>query len=145
MTGLTAPLPDDAMALKALLLAERAGHAEGLAERDAEAERLRQIIKALQRHRFGRRAETLPVDQLELALEDVEQVEAGEDAKAETAAPEKKVARVRTRRANRGSLPKHLPRIETIVDIDDKTCACCRTALHKIGEDVSERLDVIPV
>jgi hypothetical protein len=55
-------LPDDPDQLKAMLLAER-----------AESERLRQIIKELQRHRFGRRAETLPEDQLLLALEEVEQ------------------------------------------------------------------------
>jgi hypothetical protein len=36
----------------------------------AESERLRQIIRALQRHRFGRRAENLPEDQLQLALEE---------------------------------------------------------------------------
>ncbi len=144
MNGLAEPLPDDAAALKALLLAERAGHAVALAERDAEAERLRQIIKALQRHRFGRRAETLPIDQLELALEDVEQVEAAEEAKAEACEPKKKTERTKPRRANRGSLPRHLPRIETVVDVADKTCPCCRGALHQIGEDVSERLDVIP-
>jgi len=46
-----------------------------LAERH-ESERLRQIIKELQRHRFGRRAETLPEDQLLLGLEEAEQVEA---------------------------------------------------------------------
>src|SRR5437762_779729 len=51
-----------------------------LAER-AESERLRQIIKELQRHRFGRRAETLPEEQLQLGLEDVEQVEAAGPAR----------------------------------------------------------------
>ena len=40
--------------------------------------------------------------------------------------------------------PPHLPRIETIVDIDDKVCPCCKGMLHRIGEDVSERLDVVP-
>jgi transposase len=144
MKALGALLSDDAEALKALVLAERADHAAALAERDVEAKRLRQIIKALQRHRFGRRAETLPVDQLELALEDVEQVDAADDAQGEAAAPQKRAERARTRRANRGSLPAHLPRIETIVDIDDNSCPCCQGALHKIGEDVSERLDVIP-
>ena len=137
MTVLAKPLPDDAQTLKAMLIAERAAHA-------AETERLRQIIKALQRHRFGRRAESLPIDQLELALEEVEQGEAEADAKVEAAAPEKKTERARTRRTNRGSLPGHLPRIETVVDIEDKTCPCCNGALHQIGEDVSERLDVIP-
>jgi hypothetical protein len=44
------------------------------------SERLVQIIKDLQRHRFGRRAETLPADQLLLALEDVEQIGAETEA-----------------------------------------------------------------
>jgi transposase len=137
MTTTASPLPKDAETLAAMLIAEREAHA-------AEVDRLRQIIKELQRHRFGRRAETLPVDQLELALEEVQQGEAEGEARAEEAHPETKAERARTRRSNRGSLPAHLPRIETVVDIDDKTCPCCRGALHKIGEDVSERLDVIP-
>ena len=58
MTDLADALPKDVGALQALILAERAAHA-------AEAERLRQIIKEMQRHRFGRRAETLPIDQLD--------------------------------------------------------------------------------
>jgi transposase len=41
-------------------------------------------------------------------------------------------------------LPPHLPRIETIVDIEDKICPCCKSELHRIGEDVSEKLDIIP-
>ena len=144
MTATLTPLPKDAEALAAMLIAERAAHAAALAERDAQAERLLQIIKALQRHRFGRRAETLPVDQLELALEDVEQVEAEEETQAEATAPEKRAGRAKARRTNRGALPAHLPRIETVVDVEDKACPCCRGQLHKIGEDVSQRLDVIP-
>jgi transposase len=45
---------------------------------------------------------------------------------------------------DRGSLPTHLPRIEMMVDIDDHACPCCHGALHRIGEDVSERLDIVP-
>ncbi len=48
------------------------------------------------------------------------------------------------RRTNRGSLPAYLPRIERLVDIADKTCPCCRGMLHVMGEDVSERLDIVP-
>jgi transposase len=144
MTATASALPKDAETLAAMLIAERTAHATALAERDAEAERLRQIIKALQRHRFGRRAETLPVDQLELALEETQQVEAEDEAKVEAAQPETRAERARKRRTNRGALPGHLPRIETIIDIEDKTCRCCRGALHQIGEDLSERLDVIP-
>jgi transposase len=129
----TESLPDDLDSLKAMLLAER-----------AQNERLRQIIKELQRHRFGRRAESLPEDQLLLALEDVEQAEADAAAQAEENVSGGRAAQTQKRRMNRGSLPSHLPRIETIVDIDDKTCPCCKGALHKIGEDVGERLDIVP-
>jgi transposase len=58
------PSSDDPETLKALLAEER-----------AENERLRQIILVMQRHRFGRRAESLPEDQLLLGLEEAEQVE----------------------------------------------------------------------
>jgi transposase len=126
-------LPDDPTELKAMLLAERARN-----------ERLVQIIKEMQRHRFGRRAETLPEDQMLLALEDVEQTQAGDAAAAESKSASARSEAARRRRRNRGALPAHLPRIETIVDIDDKTCPCCRGELHQIGEDVSERLDVVP-
>src|SRR6201991_1660326 len=126
-------LPDDPSTLKAMLLAER-----------ARAERLEQIIKELQRHRFGRRAETLPEDQLLLGLEDVEQTLASGEAEADDADPAGRTKRTTGRRLNRGGLPAHLPRIEMVVDIEDHACPCCHHALHRIGEDRSERLDIIP-
>jgi transposase len=126
-------LPDDPNALKAMVLA-----------REAENERLIQIIKELQRHRFGRRAETLPQDQLLLGLEEAEQVEAADEEKKEQAVPAERRAEAARRRTNRGSLPAHLPRVETVVDIEDRNCPCCHNALHRIGEDVSERLDIVP-
>ena len=52
--------------------------------------------------------------------------------------------RERPRKTNRGSLPAHLERIEQVVDVEDKACPCCGGALHQIGEDVAERLDVVP-
>jgi transposase len=45
---------------------------------------------------------------------------------------------------NRGALPAHLPRTEMVVEIEDHACPCCRNDLHRIGEDVSERLDIVP-
>jgi hypothetical protein len=87
-------LPDDPETLKAMLLAER-----------VQNERLRQIIKEMQRHRFGRRAETLPEDQMLLGLEDVEQVAAYGDTAQDFSAPEGREARARKRRGNRGALP----------------------------------------
>ena len=72
MTASSAILPDDPDLLKAMLLAER-----------AESERLRQIIRELQRHRFGRRAESLPEEQLQFALEEAEQIEAASLAQSD--------------------------------------------------------------
>src|SRR3974390_239786 len=94
-------LPDDPGTLKAMLIAERVRN-----------ERLRQIIKELQRHRFGRRAETLPEDQMLLGLEEVEQVAASSAAGVEATNPAERTDRSARRRMNRGSLPAHLPRVE---------------------------------
>ncbi|MGH8355647.1 MAG: IS66 family transposase, partial [Pseudomonas sp.] len=100
------------------------------------------IIEAFQRHRFGRRSEQLDPDQLQLGLEDAEtalaEAEAAGEAKAERPRSD------RPRKTNRGSLPAHLERIEQIVGVESKACPCCGGALHQIGEDVSERLDVVP-
>lgn len=133
MTSTPEVLPDDPDLLKAMLLAER-----------AESERLRQIIKELQRHRFGRRAESLPEEQLQLGLEEVQQVEADAQAKDEENAPAERQKRVAQRRANRGALPAHLPRIQQLVDVASKICPGCSGQLHRIGEDVAERLDIVP-
>lgn len=110
-------LPDDPEMLKAMLLAER-----------CESERLRQIIKKLQRHRFGRRAETLPEDQMLLGLEDVEQVAAYSETAQDISAPEDREARARKRCGNRGALTGHLPWIEVVVNIEDKTCPAARAS-----------------
>ena len=126
MTVLADGLPDDPGTLKAMLIAER-----------MQNERLRQIIKELQRHRFGRRAETLPEDQMLLGLEEVEQVAASSEAETEAIHPAERASRSAKRRMNRGSLPAHLPRVEMVVDIDDHACPCCGKALHRIGEDTA--------
>lgn len=111
-------------------------------EADTEIERLQAIINAFMRHRFGARSEQLDPDQLQLKLEDVEtalgQARAVRDAVSQLARGDK------PRKTNRGSLPAHLERIEQVVDVDDKACPFCGGALHAIGEDVAERLDVVP-
>lgn len=135
-----ADLPDDVEALRALVL-EQARELDILTVFKAEVERLKAIIDALQRHRFGRRSEQLDPDQFELALEEVE------TALAEAEHARDRASRAptgRPRKTNRGSLPAHLERIEQIVDVEDKACPCCGGALHQIGEDVAERLDVVP-
>lgn len=135
-----ADLPNDVEALRALVLGQ-ARELDVLKVFQTEVERLKAIIDALQRHRFGRRSEQLDPDQFELALEEVETALAEAEhacAKASGAPAE------RPRKTNRGSLPVHLERIEQVVDVEDKACPCCGGALHQIGEDVAERLDVVP-
>jgi hypothetical protein len=135
-----ADLPSDVEALRALVL-KQSRELDALKAFQAEVERLKAIIEALQRHRFGRRSEQLDPDQLELCLEEVEaalaQAEHAHDHARQASAD-------RPRKINRGSLPTHLERVEQTIDIEDKACPCCGGALHQIGEDVSERLDVVP-
>src|SRR5947209_9605092 len=111
----------------------------------AEIEKLRLLIRQLQRNRFGRRSERLDPDQLQLGLEDLEQTVAAAEAAQEEAATRSGTPRVpRVRRRNLGALPAHLPRVEVLVDVEDKSCPCCGGAMHVIGEDASEMLDVVP-
>jgi len=137
---LEADLPDDVDALRALVL-EQAHELDILKVFRAENERLQAIIDALMRHRFGRKSEQLDADQFELALEEVEAALSQAELARSKAS---KASSERSRKTNRGSLPAHLERIEQIVDVEDKTCPCCGGALHQIGEDVAERLDVVP-
>ena len=150
---LEADLPDDPDTLRAMIVeawtevtkrdVQIADLSIATSEADAEIARLNAIITAFQRHRFGARSEQLDDDQLQLAFEELDaalgRVQAGLDAAASRSGT------ARPRKSNRGSLPAHLERIEQLVDLDDKTCGCCGGDLHVIGEDVAERLDVVPV
>ena len=140
-----AALPDDVDALHQLirgLAAERSGERKALSEAQAEIERLRLIVQKLQRLQFGRRAERLDGDQLELGLEDL-----GADiARAEQLLPVALTAKEPEvqDRPGRPSLPEHLEREDVSLDFDMMACPCCGGALHAIGETVSEMLDWVP-
>ena len=145
-----ADLPEDLEALRAFALEQSRKLADVMAakgEADAEIERLQSIVDAFMRHRFGARSEQLDPDQLQLGLEDVET--ALGQARAARDAAIGKPSSDRPRKANRGSLPAHLERIEQVVDVEEvdgiRACPCCGGALHQIGEDVAERLDVVPI
>src|SRR4051812_17297996 len=133
----------------ASLVSLRAEHDTVLAERDgaqAEVEKLRLLIRQLQRGRFGRRSERLDPDQLRLGLEDLGQAVAAAEAAQEEAAARSGTPRPprAARRRNLGALPAHLPRVEVLVDLEDKSCPCCGGSMHVIGEDTSEMLDIVP-
>jgi transposase len=133
MTLALEDLPDDVVALKALLLAER-----------AQSDRLRHLLAQLRRAHFGRKSEKINADQLNLGLEDIETAVAAEEARLEKTDAALKAANTRKRRANRGHLPAHLPREEIVIEPDTKACPCCGGDMHVISEDRSERLDKVP-
>lgn len=112
------------------------------AQAQTEIERLRQILKTLQRGRFGRRSERLEPDQLQLALEDL----VADIARIEVETPpaEGKAPAAGPSPSDRAGLPAHLPRTEMMVDLAPAHCPCCGGAVHEIGETVSEMLDYIP-
>jgi transposase len=105
--------------------------------------RLRHLLRQLQRAQFGRRSEKLDPEQLLLAFEDIEQAIAGSEAHDDKKDPAAARARAEKRRASRGALPAHLPRLHVTIEPEDTNCPCCRAPMHVIGEDTSQRLDVI--
>ena len=111
----------------AALVSLQAERDTALAERDtaqAAIEKLRLLIRRLQRGRFGRRSERLDPDQLQLGLEDLEQAAAAAEAAQEELAARSSTPRPpRSRRRNLGALPARLPRVEVLVDLEDKTAA----------------------
>ena len=140
-------LPEGIEALRALVLTTMAERDAAVTERDillAQNDRLRHLLLQLRRMHFGPRSERLPEEQLQLGLEALEQAIAKEDAEAEKRDPELRRDNAAKRRASRGALPAHLPRIEVTLAPEDTACPCCRATMTVIGEDTSERLDVIP-
>lgn len=112
-------------------------------EARAEIDRLRQIVKILQRNRFGRSSERLDGDQLQLGLEDLDADIAGVEAGGSATAPDTNKETGR-RSDKRPSLPDHLEREDVTLDIDAGACPGCGGAIHKIGETISEMLDYVP-
>lgn len=119
--------------------------ADALAASEDEVKRVNDILAAFKRHMFGARAERIDPDQYQLVLEELTAALARAQTQVDAVAPPSDEQREkRRRRNNRGRLPAHLERIEQIVDVEDKQCGQCGTDLHVIGEDVTERLDVVP-
>src|SRR4051794_38096529 len=96
------------------------------------------LLLKLSRMQFGQKSERLPDDQLQLGLEDTEQAIARNSAEAEKRDPELRRQQTAKRRASRGALPVHLPRIEITLAPENATCPCCHAAMALIGEDSSE-------
>jgi transposase len=144
-------LPHDVDTLKRLLLVRDAELAQARADKSsAEAliTHLRLTIEKLKREIYGPRNERKArlIDQMELELEELEAAAAEDKLIAEKATENNTtIVRAFTRnRPSRKPFPAHLPRERVIVS-GPTACACCgSTKLHKLGEDVTETLEVIP-
>jgi transposase len=142
--------PPDIDALRAALAAAeaRARRAEAEAS-NAEAiiAALKLMIERLRRELYGQRSERKArlLDQLELKLEELEANATEDELAAEQAAA--KTSRVEAftrRRPSRKPFPEHLPRERVVVPAPE-VCGCCGSdRLRKLGEDVTETLEVIP-
>jgi transposase len=110
----------------------------------AENENLKAVVETLRRALYGARSERQlePADQLPLALNDLSAAPV-EPAKLPRPANSNRPARPRAAR-NIGGLPAHLPRMHVTIEPARLACPCCEGKLHRIGEDVSEMLDVVP-
>src|ERR1700724_1133181 len=152
-------LPADLASAHAMILAQRAALLEAQAKaRNAEAEvRARELlieqmkftIAKLRHEQFGQSSERSAVlEQLELHLADMEedasQAEAAARIAADAAARQKiTVTAFERRKPARRPLPEHLPR-ERVVYPSPSACPCCGGVLRKLGEDVTETLELIP-
>jgi transposase len=157
MTDAVDSLPNDIEILKQLVRTREAELSQARAEAsNARAEvssaealitHLRLTIEKFKRDLFGPRNERKArlIDQMELQLEELEAAATEDEVAAEKAAAATTQVRAFTRRKPaRQPFPAHLPR-ERIVVPGPSTCACCgSTRLAKLGEDVTETLEVVP-
>jgi transposase len=144
------PIAEDLDALRASLATARAELAAERAGRSADQALIAHLkleIQKLTRARFGPSSERTArlLDQMELQLEELEATATEDDLAAErTAAATTAVAAFTRRKPARKPFPEHLPR-ERVVEAAPTACACCGgTRLAKLGEDVTETLEVIP-
>jgi len=139
-----ADLPDDIDALKAIIMASQAKMMaqDGIIERKEDRIiRLEKLLADFKRALYGAKSEKGHPDQYHLALEDIETAMAVVHAEDEAIDPPKTAGATKSPKG-RGVLPKHLPRVEEVIE-PDVTCGC-GAERHVIGEDVSERLDIVP-
>jgi len=119
---------------------------EMLLASEAENARLRATIIQLKSMIFGSRSEKrvtiigeqLPLDLDAQAVTSELAIPANDDQASSPPETTKK------RKRNIGALPKHLPRVDLLIEPESTICPCCAGQLHRIGEDVSETLDRIP-
>jgi transposase len=142
-------LPDDPAALKAIIAAERAEvlrMAASVRAYEILVQSLKLRVARLQRQRFGPSSERIgrEVEQLRLALEDLEVAASAADATSESEPAEAVVSagRVAPRRRGRPRVAATIPRERVVLDPGER-CPDCGGTLRLVGEDVAEILELV--
>jgi transposase len=153
MTSVPESLPSDLAAAHAMIIAERTARLEAeakLANARAEAALIAYYkleIEKLRRQLYGTRSERKArlLEQMELQLEELEATATEDELAAERAAAKTQtVQSFQRKRPSRKPFPDHLPR-ERVVIAAPQSCPCCGSLkLSKLGEDITETLEVVP-
>ncbi len=152
-----AAMPNDIVALKDALAAERAKTLEiaaelsvaraKAAEDDALIAHQKLHIAKLTRQLYGQKSERSSrlIDQLALTFEEAEATATQDELAAEKAVAQAvNVRGFRRKRPERQTFPEHLARERVVID-PPTSCACCGgTHLRKLGEDVTRTLECVP-
>lgn len=129
------------------LMEQQARDAKLIHTKDVKIAALTHELAYYKRIRFSRKSEALAPLQRDVFEEtwntDISAIEAEVEQLQDTN-PGETVTRPKRPRAGRQSLPPHLPRIEHRYEPESCTCGQCGKDLVKIGEDVTEQLDVEP-
>ena len=109
-------------------------------------QRQEHLIAELNHALHGKRSEKLTEDERQLAFEDLSIALAEVEVQKEHLA-DRSGDKTTTKPAPKrtiGNLPTALPRIEEVIEPESLICPCGCGVMHKIGEDRSERLDIVP-
>jgi len=106
--------------------------------------RLEYLVHELRRARFGPRSEKLDPDQQQLAFEDIETAIAEGRESVERRPEASREANAKRAQRRSRALPKDLPHVEQVIEPASIACPCGCGDMVRIGEDRSERLDMIP-
>lgn len=106
--------------------------------------RLEHLVAEFRQAVYGKKSEKLSPDERQLAFEDLETAVAQVEAAKADATPAASRPRRDGVKRNLGRLPVELPRIERVIEPDSIACPCGCGAMHRIGEDRTERLDIVP-
>ena len=118
-----------------------------LSASEAMISHLKLEIAKLRREQYGHRSERRArlIEQLELQLEELQAAATEDEIAAEAAAAKTTTVQgFQRRRPVRKPFPEHLPRERVVVEAPT-ICSCCGSSrIVKMGEDITETLEVIP-